>query len=60
LQIDSLVLELSKHFIVTHDSGLELLTVRHYKNEEVEQLLLGKDVLLTQKNSSTIQVLYKL
>ena len=60
LQIDSLVRELSKHFIVTYDSGLELLTVRHYKNEEVEQLLLGKDVLLTQKNSSTIQVLYKL
>ena len=59
LQIDSLVHELSKHFIVTHDSGLELLTVRHYKNEEVEQLLIGKDVLLTQKNSSTIQVLYK-
>ena len=60
LKLDSLVHELSKHFIVTHDSGLELLTVRHYKNEEVEQLLLGKDVLLTQKNSSTIQVLYKL
>ena len=60
LQIDSLVHELSKHFIVTYDSGLELLTVRHYKNEEVEQLLLGKDILLTQKNSSTIQVLYKL
>ena len=59
LQIGSLVHELSKHFIVTHDSGLELITVRHYKNEEVEQLLIGKDVLLTQKNSSTIQVLYK-
>ena len=60
LQIDSLVHELSKHFIVTHNSGLELLTVRHYKNAEIEQLLLGKDLLLTQKNKSTIQVLYKL
>lgn len=60
LKIDSLVHELSKYFIVTHDSGLELLTLRHYKIEEIEQLLLGKDVLLTQKNSTTIQVLYKL
>ena len=51
---------LSKYFIVTCDSGLELLTVRHYKNEEIEQLLLGKDLLLTQKNKSTIQLLYKL
>ena len=38
---------------------LELLTVRHYKNEEVEKFLKDKDVLLTQKNSKTIQVLYK-
>ena len=59
LQIDSLVHQLSQHFIVTHDSGLELLTVRHYKNEEVEKLLKDKNVLLTQKNSKTIQVLYK-
>ena len=59
LQIDSLVHELSEHFIVTHDSGLELLTVRHYKNEEVEKFIKDKDVLLTQKNSKTIQVLYK-
>ena len=36
-------------------TGLELLTVRHYKNEEVEKLLKDKDVLLTQKNSKTIQ-----
>ena len=60
LKIDSLVNELSNYFIVTHDFGLELLTLRHYKDEEIEQLLLGKDVLLTQKNRSTIQVLYKL
>ena len=60
LQIDSLVHELSKYFIVTYDFGLELLTVRHYKNEEIEQLLLGKDLLLSQKNKSTIQLLYKL
>ena len=59
LQIDSLVNELSEHFTVAHDSDLELLTVRHYKNEEVEKFLKDKDVLLTQKNSKTIQVLYK-
>ena len=58
LQIDSLVHELSKNFIVTYNFGLELLTVRHYKNEEVEKFIKDKDVL-TQKNSKTIQVLYK-
>ena len=59
LQMDALVNELSEHFIVTHRSGLELLTVRHYTNDEVNQLLKGKEVLLTQKNTKTVQVLYQ-
>lgn len=59
LQIDSLIHELSEHFTIAHDSNLNLLTVRHYKNEEVEKFLKDKEVLLTQKNSKTIQVLYR-
>lgn len=59
LQMDALVNELSEHFILTYRSGLELLTVRHYKNKDVNQFLKGKEVLLTQKNTKTIQVLYQ-
>lgn len=57
LQIEALVDELSKHFKVKYESGLDLLTVRHYKNGDVDQLLKDKKVLLTQKNRTTIQVL---
>jgi aspartate kinase len=59
LQIDALVEELSKDFRVKCVRGLDLMTVRHYKNEEVDKILEGKDVLLTQKNKTTIQVLHK-
>jgi len=59
LQIDALVEELSKHFKVKYNSGLDLLTVRHYHDEDVDLLLNDKEVLLTQKNRTTIQVLYK-
>jgi aspartate kinase len=59
LQIEALVEELSKHFRVKYDSGLDLLTVRHYQDEDVNLLLKDKEVLLTQKNRTTIQVLYK-
>ena len=59
LLIESLVEELRKEFNVKYDSGLDLLTVRHYKNGDVDSLLEGKEVLLSQKNRSTIQVLYK-
>ncbi len=59
LQIDALVEELSKDFKVKCVRDLDLMTVRHYKNEEVDKILGGKDVLLTQKNKTTIQVLHK-
>ena len=59
LQIEALVDELSKHFRVRYEAGLDLLTVRHYKDEDVNVLLKDKEVLLTQKNRTTIQVLYK-
>jgi len=59
LQIEALVEELSKHFKVKYNSGLDLLTVRHYQDEDVNLLLEDKEVLLTQKNRTTIQVLYK-
>lgn len=59
LLIEALVEELRKEFTVKYNSGLDLLTVRHYKNGDVDSLLEGKEVLLSQKNRSTIQVLYK-
>ena len=59
LQIDGLVDELSKSFKVKCVRGLDLMTVRHYKNEEVDRILEGKEVLLTQKNRTTVQILHK-
>lgn len=59
LQIQKLVDELSNHFRVKKDVDLHLLTVRHDKNGDINQFLKNKNVLLTQKNRTTIQVLYK-
>lgn len=59
LQIEALIDELSKGFKVRYNKGLELLTVRHYSNGNVDSLLKDKEVLLSQKNRSTIQVLFK-
>lgn len=59
LQIEPLIEELSQDFKVRYNKGLELLTVRHYSNGNVDSLLKDKEVLLSQKNRSTIQVLFK-
>lgn len=59
LQIDSLIGELKQNFKVRYNKGIELLTVRHFQNEDVNGILKDTEVLLSQKNRSTIQVLFK-
>ena len=59
LLLDALITELSQDFIVKYNKGLELLTVRHYENDDLSICIADKEVLLSQKNRSTIQVLFR-
>ena len=59
LQLEALIEELSLGFIVKYNKGLELLTVRHYENDDLSNFIVDKEVLLSQKNRSTIQVLFR-
>jgi aspartate kinase len=52
--------ELSKVFAVRYNSGMELLTIRHYDDSIIESEINTKTVFLTQKTRSTIRVVYKL
>tara|TARA_B110000444_G_scaffold146760_1_gene137200 strand:- start:246 stop:1493 length:1248 start_codon:yes stop_codon:yes gene_type:complete len=54
-----LIQDLSEIFSVKYNRGLELLTIRHYKEIDVQKNLLGKEILLSQKNRTTLQILYK-
>lgn len=47
------------YFDVEVEKGLQLLTIRHYDNETIDRLCNGKNIVLMQKTSDTIQVLYK-
>lgn len=59
LQFEALITELSQHFIVKYNKGLELLTVRHSENGDMSHLIADKEILLSQKNRTTIQVLFR-
>ena len=59
LLFEGLIQELSKFFSVRYNRGLELLTIRHYDEIDVQKNLLGKEILLSQKNRTTLQILYK-
>ncbi len=48
--------ELSNSFAVRFNRGMELLTIRHYSQEVVEELTKGRTVFLQQKTRSTIRL----
>jgi len=59
LKLESLTKLLQDQFYLRHNSDLELLTVRHYNDQIVSNLIGDKKVYLEQKSRSTIQLLVK-
>ena len=58
-KIERLALEASDQFDVLVEKGLQLLTVRHYKADKIEQLVNGRDVQLRQQTKEIIQMVLK-
>ncbi len=56
-KITSLINDLKKYFYLRYNKGLELITIRHYDNESIEEMLKGRKVYLEQTSRSTIQML---
>lgn len=48
-----------KEYSVKFNHNLELLTIRHYQEHLIQQLIQGKEILLTQKSRNTVQLLYQ-
>jgi aspartate kinase len=58
-RIPGVLADLEKEFRVTSTSGLELITIRYYDDATIERVLVNKDLLLTQRIRSTIQMVVK-
>lgn len=58
-KIPALIEALSKDYKVLFNKGLSLLTVRHYSEELLKELLEGKEVLLEQKTRNTARYVYR-
>ena len=56
---EALINDLSQHYYIKYNTGLTLLTLRHYNTKLLLSHLANKKILLEQKNRTTIQVLYK-
>lgn len=58
-KIDKLASDASMIFDVELERNLTLLTIRHYNAETIEALTKGKEIVLEQKTSTTIQLLIR-
>lgn len=58
-ELPTLIEELQKAFVVKYNEGLELITVRHYTDETIAQLIEEKEVLLLQKGRATARLVVK-
>lgn len=56
VRLQSLVKKLSENFKVKYNGGLELLTIRHYNYELIDQITKGKNKLLLQRDDHTIRI----
>jgi aspartate kinase len=58
-KIDHLAALASQIFDVNIEKGLQLLSIRHYNDELLQNMTEGKDVVLIQQTKETVQVLYR-
>ncbi|MDR1681266.1 MAG: aspartate kinase [Prevotellaceae bacterium] len=47
---------LTRLFTIKYNAGLTLLTIRHWTPEAIEKMTAGKNILLEQRNRTTIQI----
>jgi len=53
----SMIHELSENFDIRYNSNLKLVTIRHYTNEKIAELIENKKIYLEQKSRNTAQFL---
>ncbi len=57
--IDSLILQLQQKFEVKYNTGLDLVTIRYYTTESIDQIMKDRTVFIEQKSRRTARMLLK-
>lgn len=55
-KLTRLIAELEQSFIIRYNNGLQLFTIRHYKNGIEKEFIKGKEVFVEQRSRSTLQL----
>jgi aspartate kinase len=57
--LETMVLDLRKDYEVKYNTGLRLITIRHYTNESIEQLTKGSQIYIEQYSRRTAKIAIK-
>jgi aspartate kinase len=58
-KLENLLTDLKNDFNVKYNEGLQLITIRHYTEKIINNLIKNKQIFLEQKSRSTVQLLIK-
>ncbi|WP_316821278.1 aspartate kinase [Pedobacter gandavensis] len=58
-KLQKLIEELSVHYKVKYNTGLELVTIRYYNQETIDRVTVNKNILLEVKSRHTCQIVMK-
>lgn len=58
-QVEHILEQLSKNYKVKYNDAVELITIRHYSAESLDKVLKNREILVEQKNRTTIQLIIK-
>jgi aspartate kinase len=58
-RLPSVLTDLESAFRVSNTSGLELITIRYYDEDTIKRVLVNKDLLLSQRTKTTIQMVVR-
>lgn len=51
--------DLSRHYKVKYNTGVELVTIRYYNQETIDRVTVNKNILLEVKSRNTCQIVMR-
>lgn len=58
-RVPQVIADLEENFNIKDEEGLELITIRHYDDRTISQMIKGKQTILQQKTKENIQLIVK-
>jgi aspartate kinase len=58
-KLEKLMEDLSKHYKVKYNTGVELVTIRYYNQQTIDRVTVNKNILLEVKSRNTCQIVMR-